>query len=180
MIRLFFLAIFLILSNLSYCQSPNKIAPKILDKYFRFSCDTTNTVYSGKVSGELGKYTVWQFKGFTWNLESEEVTERDSLNGIDWKGQINIHAKYFRKYRIYGSDVTGSGLDFCGYWYAWEMMPESGLFIRLKRQNGDWKDFEVDGSYWTYIPAGDTTKLSCYLVNNLKDDVAKRIKVWGK
>lgn len=173
----FLLSIITLLSfDLLFGQSSSSFAKNTVSKYFRLNCNDAGNAYSARKTGVYSTYVFWEFKDFLWGLEKLSLTEEERITGMEWKGIIKIKSTYFREYRMCSSNPTATDDNFCGYWDEWEKVPTQGLFIRVTKKNGKWKDYEPEGAYWTFIPAGEKTVPSCSTLMNLNDDIEKRKK----
>ena len=86
-----------------------------------------------KLANDSGLY---QFKNPKVSVKSQELTQADKLNGIEWKGSSTFSAETWRLY-----DVTGK-------WGPWRQGFTSlgiGLGVTMYKHKGQWK-FGSDGN----------------------------------
>lgn len=86
-----------------------------------------------KIASDNGLY---QFKNPKVSVKSQDLTQADKLNGIEWKGNSTFTAEAWRLY-----DVTGK-------WGPWRQGFTSlgvGLGVTMYKQKGQWK-FGSDGN----------------------------------
>ena len=86
-----------------------------------------------KIGNDSGLY---QFKNPKVSVKSQELTEADKLNNVEWKGNSTFSAETWRLY-----DVTGK-------WGPWRQGFTSlgvGLGVTMYKQKGQWK-FGSDGN----------------------------------
>ena len=79
---------------------------------------------------------LYQFKHPKVSVKSQELTQADKLNSIEWKGSSTFSAEMWRMY-----DVTGK-------WGPWRQGFTSlgiGLGVAMYKQKGQWK-FGSDGN----------------------------------
>ena len=80
-----------------------------------------------KVANDNGLY---QFKNPRISVKSQELTQADKQNGIEWKGSSTFSAETWRMY-----SVTGE-------WTSWRQGFTSldiGLSVTMSKENGQWK-----------------------------------------
>jgi hypothetical protein len=80
-----------------------------------------------KVASDNGLY---QFKNPKISVKSQELSQADKLNGIEWKGSSVFSAETWRMY-----SVTGE-------WTPWRQgftALDIGLSVNMYKQNGKWK-----------------------------------------
>lgn len=86
-----------------------------------------------KIASDNGLY---QFKNPKVSVKSQDLTQADKLNSIEWKGNSTFTAEAWRLY-----DVTGK-------WGPWRQGFTSlgvGLGVTMYKQKGQWK-FGSDGN----------------------------------
>lgn len=80
-----------------------------------------------KVANDNGLY---QFRNPKVSVKSQELTQADKLNGIEWRGSSNFSAEEWRMY-----SVTGE-------WTSWRegfTSLDVGLSVNMYKENGQWK-----------------------------------------
>lgn len=112
-----------------------------LNTYFLQDCVKGSVFSWNKEKHETGfGYTIYQFNDFKYNVTEESVSTADKLNGIQWKGKINITYSANRTYLVGGANSMGDGYN---KWSPW--IGESKINIRFYKENNTWKTTGPDG-----------------------------------
>lgn len=86
-----------------------------------------------------------QYKGIAYTLRRvEPLTEADELNGVSWKGWVDITWRLRRQY------TPNVG------WGDW--VPGAKRGLRLERKNGKWSFHPFNDSFLTKITCADVPK----------------------
>lgn len=75
-----------------------------------------------------GRY--WQYRDFGWLVCPDPVTYKDTVFGVEWKGQLEIGAQQFRTY----PSRTGSARQ--PRWSRWH--PVEPIHIYFQKKHGIW------------------------------------------
>lgn len=122
--------------------SPSSVLPNVdaepqeqAQKFVEAQLTRCDDSYYGvrKIASDNGLY---QFKNPKVSVKSQELTQADKLNNLEWKGSSTFSAEAWRLY-----DVTGK-------WGPWRQGFTSlaiGLGVTMYKQKGQWK-FGSDGN----------------------------------
>jgi hypothetical protein len=105
-------------------------AAEVVGKVAQSNCGPdTFSKRSGLHFGEID-ISYWQYKGFSWKLKEDPLTEADRLNGIQWHGTLDIKARVYREYsRAFGDSES---------WSAWRNFSGVKIQFVLTKAHGQW------------------------------------------
>ena len=126
---------------------------RAVDSFFLRNCIKDEVFSTNKPKDMTGNdkgYDIWEFKEFKYELKPIRLTGAEKLNGYDFKGDIIINAKNYRKYHFCGKSVSA---DNCNAWQEWQSF-EAPLSIHIAKKAGEWSISAVDQLRWVYLPGG--------------------------
>ena len=138
-------------------------AKKVLRGVFTIvTADGKETAISGGVQKEpLGPCTFgtyYQYRELRGKVISVELSEADKLNGVTWRGYVDVKASAFRelKYNSYACDGSNSRLVNC--WGTWVDFPKDVTFrwAFRKTAKGWTTPWRIDHKKWVGdVPVSD-------------------------
>jgi hypothetical protein len=123
------------------------LVEKIIHTHFLQGCVRGSTYAWDKPEPDLTGfgYEVYEFKNFSYTTVADSLTEKDKLDGYEWKGKLVIRASHYRRYTVSGrnSDL-GSGIF--NHWREWNDIGDLEITdVITKKKGSPFRALRLDG-----------------------------------